>query len=477
MSHASYSLTIRAGIPARIGMLGQVLAAVGEAGGQVGGVDIVRSSTTAVTRDISVLARDEEHGEQIARAVAGVDGVSVESSIDRVFRAHAGGMVGMQNRVPVATRDDLSMAYTPGVARVCMAIHHDFEQAWEYTIKGNSVMVVSDGSSVVGQGDLGAEASLPALEAKAAFLRTLAGIDAFPLPVDLRDPAEIAEAVVLCSSVFAGIHLSDIAAPRCFEIQRLIDERLDIPVFHEDQGGTAAAVLAALTNGLGTAGTALADATIVVAGLGPGGQAVVRLLVAAGAGAVIACDSTGAVHAGRGGLDDAGLTWIAENTNPERRSGSVTDVLSGAHAFVGLSVPGLLSADAVRTMAADPVVLALAMPDPELLPDEAAGVARVYATGRPDVPNQINSGLASPGIWRGALDCRATAINQEMVLAAAAAIARTAAEDGGVSEVNVVPSIFSQRLVPNVAAAVRAAAEATGVARITASAAAAASAS
>ena len=404
------------------------------------------------------------------QAVEGVEGVRVESVNDRVFLSHLGGKVGMQNRVPVATRDDLSMAYTPGVARVCMAIHHDFDQAWEYTIKGNSVMVVSDGSSVVGQGDLGPEASLPALEAKCAFMHKLAGIDAFPLPVDLRDPAEIAEAVALVSSVFAGIHLSDIAAPRCFEVQRLLDERLDIPVFHEDQQGTAAAVLAALTNGLGFAGTSLSDATVVVAGLGPGGQAVVRLLADAGVGDVVACDSSGAVHRDR---DDAGgdLAWIAENTNSRGLAGSVADVLVDADAFVGLSAPGLLSADDVRRMAPDPVVLALAMPDPEILPDEAAGVARVYATGRPDVPNQINSGLASPGIWRGALDCRATEINQAMTLAAATAIAETAAQETGPSEFNVVPSIFNHRLVPNVAAAVRAAAEATGVARLRGSAA------
>lgn len=468
MPQANHSLTIRATLPARVGMLGSVLAAIGEAGGEVGGVDIVRSGKETVTRDIAVRARDDAHGAAIAEAVGGIEGVVVESSVDRVFLAHAGGMVGMQNRVPVATRDDLSMAYTPGVARVCMAIHHDFEQAWEYTIKGNSVMVVSDGSSVVGQGDLGPEASLPALEAKAALLRRLAAIDAFPLPVDLRDPEEIAEAVVLCSSVFAGIHLSDIAAPRCFEVQRLIQERLDIPVFHEDQQGTAAAVLAAVTNGLAVAGKTLSGASVVVAGLGPGGQAAVRLLVAAGAGSVVACDSKGAVHAGRGDLDDEGLAWIAANTNADGAAGTAAEVLAGADVFVGLSAPGLLSAGDVRAMAPDPVVLALAMPDPEILPADAAGVARVYATGRPDVPNQINSGLASPGIWRGALDCRATTITQEMTLAAARAIAATAEEDGGVSEVNVVPSIFSQRLVPNVAAAVRAAAEAGGVARIAA---------
>ena len=465
MATTNYSLTFRTAIPAQVGMLGQVMAAIGDADGSVGGVDIVRSAKDAVTRDITVYARDEEHGEAIRAALEGVEGVRVESVLDRVFLSHQGGVVGMQNRAPLTSRDDLSMAYTPGVARVCMAIHHDFEQAWDYTIKGNSVMVVSDGSSVVGQGDLGPEASLPALEAKCAFMRTLAGIDAFPLPVDLRDPAEIAEAVALCSSVFAGIHLSDIAAPRCFEVQRLLDERLDVPVFHEDQQGTAAAVLAALTNGLGLAGTSLSDATVVVAGLGPGGQAAVRLLVTAGAGEVIACDSQGAIQRDR---DDAGgdLAWIAEHTNASGRSGAVADVLEGAHAFVGLSAPGLLSAADVGRMAADPVVLALAMPDPEILPDEAAGVARVYATGRPDVPNQINSGLASPGIWRGALDCRASEINQAMTLAAATAIAETAVGESGPSEFNVVPSIFNPRLVPNVAAAVRAAAEATGVARV-----------
>lgn len=472
MSQPTYSLTMRVHIPASVGMLGRVMEAIGDTGGQVGGVDIVRSGKDAITRDITIYARDEEHGESIARAVREVDGVEVESLTDRVFLSHAGGKIGMENRVPVVTRDDLSMAYTPGVARVCMAIHHDFEQAWEYTIKGSSVMVVSDGSSVVGQGDLGPEAALPALEAKCAFLHTLAGIDAFPLPIDLRDPAEIAEAVVLTSSVFAGIHLADISAPRCFEIQRLIAERLDIPVFHEDQQGTAVVVLAALTNGLAVAGTTLADATIVVAGTGPGGQAVARLLVAAGAGAVIVADSKGAIHAGRGDLDDD-LSWIAANTNPAGLTGAVAEVLKGAHAFVGLSAPGLLSAADVKAMASDPVVLALAMPEPEILPSEAAGVAGVYATGRPDVPNQINSGLASPGIWRGALDCRATEINQAMTLAAATAIAETALEEGGLSATNVVPSIFNAQLVPNVAAAVRAAAEATGVARITSGAAAA----
>ncbi len=466
MSNANYSLTIRAAIRAEIGMLGRVLATIGDAGGLVGGVDIVRSSSDAVTRDITVLARDEEHGAQVQAAVDAIDGVSVEGANDRVFLSHMGGKIGMQNRVPVATRDDLSMAYTPGVARVCMAIHDDFDKAWDYTIKGSSVMVVSDGSSVVGQGDLGPLASLPALEAKSAFLHKLAAIDAFPLPVTVRDPEEIADVVARCASVFAGIHLADISAPRCFEVKRLLKERLDIPVFHEDQQGTAAVILAALTNGLAVAGKSLADATVVLAGLGPGGLAAAMLLAGAGVGNLIACDSKGAIHPGRTDLDQYEQRLV-ERTNPERREGSAAELLVGADAFVGLSVPGLLSRADIEAMAADPVVLALASPDPEISAAQASGVAAVYGTGRPEVPNQINSGLASPGIWRGALDCRATEINEEMVLAAAQAIAETAIEEAGLAALNVVPSIFNPRLVPNVAEAVKAAAERTGVARLT----------
>jgi malate dehydrogenase (oxaloacetate-decarboxylating) len=463
MSYANHSLTIRAVIPAGQGMLGRVLAAIADAGGDVVGVDIVRSRKDAVTRDITVHATDEAHGEALQAAVSGVDGVKIEGVSDRIFNSHAGGKVGMQNRVPVATRDDLSMAYTPGVARVCMAIHHDFEQAWDYTIKGNSVMVVSDGSSVVGQGDLGPEAALPAVEAKCMFLREFAGIDGFPLPVTVRDPEEIAEVIHLTSSVFAGIHLTDIAAPRCFEVLRKLEERLDIPVFHDDQQGTAVALLAALTNAMRVAGKELSAARVVVAGLGPGGMSTVRLLVAAGVGDVIACDSHGAVHAGREGMD-AELSWVAEHTNAEGRTGDVATLIEGADAFIGLSVPNLLSAEDVGTMAADAAVFALAMPEPEISPDAARGAVAVYGTGRPDVPNQINSSLAFPGIWRGALDCRATAINEAMILAAANAIAETAAADGLAAD-NVVPSVFNEKLVPNVAAAVREAAQATGVAR------------
>ncbi len=336
MSGPTHSLTIRAAIPARIGMLGEVMAAIAAQDALVGGVDIVRSTSESVTRDVAVLVRDDAHGERVRVAIAQVADVEVEGVADRALLAHAGGKIGMRNRVPVATRDDLSMAYTPGVARVCMAINEDPGRAWDYTIKGNSVMVVSDGSAVVGQGDLGPLAALPAMEAKCMFLRELAGIDAFPLPVTLRDPEAIARTVALCASPFAGVHVADVAAPRCFELGRALAPKVDVPVFQDDQAGTAAALLAALINSLELVGKRLSAARVVVAGLGPGGVATVRLLVAAGVGEVTACDSKGAVHSGRGDLTEDDR-WVAEHTNGARRTGSASDLVAGADVFIGLS--------------------------------------------------------------------------------------------------------------------------------------------
>jgi malate dehydrogenase (oxaloacetate-decarboxylating) len=445
-------------------MLGEVMAAIAAEQALVGGVDIVRSTTDAVTRDIAVLVHDDAHGDRVRRAIAGVPGTEVEGVADRAILAHAGGTLGMRNRVPVVTRDDLSMAYTPGVARVCMDIHDDPEKAWDYTIKGNSVMVVSDGSAVVGEGDLGPLAALPAMESKCLFLRELAGLDAFPIPLTERDPERIARIVELCASPFAGVHLTDIAAPRCFDLVRTLEPRVDIPVFQDDQWGTAAALLAGLLNGLELTGKRLADARIVVAGLGPAGVATVRLLVAAGAGEVVACDSKGALHSGRTDLTEDDR-WVAEHTNPGRATGAAPDLVTGADAFIGVSAPGLLNDDDVRGMARDPLVFALALPEPEVSRQVAGSLARVYATGRPDVPNQIHSALAFPGIWRGALDARASAIDEPMVLAAAGAIAETAAKRSSVRDDHVVPSVLDPDLVPNVARAVKAAAEASGVSR------------
>jgi len=462
MSYVDHSLTIRTRLPNSIGMLGQVMEAIGEAGGEVGSVDLVRAEGD-VTRDITVQVADDAGADAVCAAIAALPGVEIEQSHDRVFSSHVGGKMTMRNRVPVNTRDDLAMAYTPGVARVCMAIHDEPERVWDYTIRGNSVMVVSDGSSVVGLGDLGAEAALPAVEAKCVFLRELAGVDAFPLPITERDPEKMADIIVRCSSVFAGIHLTDMAAPRCFELAAKLRERLDIPVLHDDQEGTAAALLAALTNGFRIANKTLEDSTVVVAGLGPGGMSIVRILIATGVGKnLIAVDGQGAVTTERSDLTDE-LAWVAANTNPESRTGTAAELVAGADAFIGLSSPGILTAADVATMANDPVVLALAMPEPELSPEAGRSIAGVYGTGRPDVPNQINSVLAFPGIWRGSLDCRARHLNQAMIMAAARAIAETCGR--ALSEGYVVPSALNPELVDRVAKAVKTTAEATGAAR------------
>jgi len=426
MPDVNSSLIVRVNVPATTGTFGKVVAAISEAGARVGAADIVRSTAHEVTRDYQVYVRDVAHGEAVAAAIGALEGVSVVSVTSNVLTVHEGGAIGMKTRAPIATRDDLSMAYTPGVARVCMAIHHDFEQAWEYTIKANSVMVVSDGSDVLGLGDIGAEASLPACEAKSLFLRNLAGIDAFPLPVDARDPAAIVDAVALCSSVFAGVHLSDISAPRCFEIRDALAARLDIPVFHDDQQGTAVAVLAGLINAMTVVGKDLQDATIAITGQDtPAGFGAVRLLTAAGVG-------------------------------------SITDALAGADALVRFDRPA--TAACVDALGADPIVFNL-----NGTSTEAFARASVYASSLPSAPNQMNSAVAFPGIWKGALAVRATAINDAMLLAAAEAIAAVCRDAAGnVSADLVVPSVISTNVVGDVAAAVQAAAEATGVARIAA---------
>lgn len=463
MSNSEHSITIRTVLPAATGTFATVVEAIADTGAAVDGADLVLSRQDEVTRDFTVSVSGDDGAAGVVAALEKLDGVSVESVKDRVVLLHEGGKIGMRNRVPVSSRDDLAMAYTPGVARVCMAIHDEPEKAWDYTIKANSVMVVSDGSSVVGQGDLGADAALPAVEAKALFLRRLAGIDAFPLPIVERDITKLADIIERLSSVFAGIHLTDIAGSRSFELLREFRSRkLGIPIFHDDQEGTAAAILAALSNGLRCSGKTIEDSTIVVSGLGAGGMSTARILVAAGAGTVLAADSEGAIHTGRSDLgEDA--AWVAENTNPDGRTDDVRGLLAGADAFVGLSAPGIISADDIRTMAADPVVLAMAWPEPEISITEAAGVAAVYGSGRPEDPNQITSSLAYPGIWKGVLSCRAQRIDQQMVLAASRAIASSCGT--AMCSDYVVPSVLSDELVDRVADAVRTTAEQTGSAR------------
>ena len=434
------SVIVRAELSAGPEVLSHVMTAITMAGGEVDGMDTVRSTRETITRDIVILGADEQATDAIVQSLGSVQGVTVHGVTNAIFRAHEGGMLTMRTRIPVRNRDDLSMAYTPGVARVCMAIHDNLDRAWDLTIKGNSVMVISDGSALVGQGDLGPLAALPVLEGLSLFMREMAEVDAFPLPIDLDDPAAIADTVIKIASVFGGIHVADISAPNCFEITRILRGALDIPVVHGDGEGTAAALLAGTLNGLAVVGKNIAESSICVAGSGPGAMAYRRFAEKAGAAEVRGAETQEAMR----------------------------DLVKGADVYVGVSYPGSLSREDVAGMNADPVVLALGMPNPELDPSDADAVA-VFATGRPDMPNQINSTLAFPGIWRGLLDVRATEASDDALMAAACAIANVVVEEGALSADYVVPSVFNKRLVPAVAEAVAEASRRSGTARISAS--------
>jgi malate dehydrogenase (oxaloacetate-decarboxylating) len=460
VSSPNHDVTVRASLPAEVGKLGELMSAIAETGALVGGVEIVESTGASVTRDIALRVRDEAHAETVSQAMAGVEGVDVEGIADRAIVRHVAGKIGMRNRAALVNNDDLAMAYTPGVARVCMAINADPEAAWDYTIKGNSVMLVSDGSAVLGEGDLGPLASLPALEARALFLRELAGVDGFPLPVDERFVDRIAEAVRLAASPFAGVHLSDIAAPRTFDLERELSTRLDIPVL-ADERAEAAALLAGLWSGLGLVGGELERSTVVVAGAGASGLVVAQLLVTAGAGAVIVCDEAGAINSGRSDLDP-GILERAQKTNTAQRSGGLRNLLAGAQALVVAGADLSIKPADVGAMAPDPVVLTLPAAA-SALPTDAAALAGVVSTGRPDGPNYLSGALAFTGLWRAALDARVSAITDEMLLAAARAI-RATAEADGITADRIVPTLLAPNLVANVAVATHAAARESGVA-------------
>jgi malate dehydrogenase (oxaloacetate-decarboxylating) len=378
---------------------------------------------------------------------------------DRTFELHRGGKIEQRNKAALRTRDDLSMAYTPGVARVCEAIHADPDQAFEYTIKRNTVAVVSDGTAVLGLGDIGPAAALPVMEGKAMLFKEFAGVDAFPLCLDTKDPDEIVATVKALAPTFGGINLEDISAPRCFEIEdRLIDE-LDIPVFHDDQHGTAVVVMAALLNAVKLTGRRMEDLRVLVVGLGAAGVAVTKILHAGGVEHIVGCDSRGAVHTERFDYVDGAMNsmkrWYAEHTNPERRDGAPADVIDGMDLVIGLSGARVLPAEALARMAPDPIVFAMANPNPEVTPEEAAPYVRIMATGRSDYPNQINNVLCFPGIFRGALDVRATRITEPMKMAAARAIA-DAVPERELRDDCIVPSVFDRKVAPAVAAAVAA---------------------
>src|ERR1043166_2975700 len=461
---ASYSVTVRLEIENKPGMLGKVTSAIGKGGGDIGAIDVIEVGKTTITRDITFKASDESHAQQVVEKIRAVSGVRVVNVSDRTFLMHLGGKIEVNGKIAVKTRDDLSMAYTPAVARVCMAIHQDPEKAYALTIKQSCVAVVTDGTAVLGLGDIGPNGAQPVMEGKALIFKAFAGVDAFPICLATKDVDEIVMIVKALSPVFGGINLEDISAPRCFEIEERLQRDLDIPVFHDDQHGTAVVVLAAILNALKVVRKKLPEARIVFTGAGASGIATAKLLMKAGAKHIIGCDRAGAIYQGRVENMNSMKTWFAEHTNPKRVRGSAGDALQGADIFIGLSGPGVVSLKDIKAMRRDPIVFAMANPIPEIQPEEAGPHVKVMATGRPDYPNQINNSCCFPGFFRGMLDVRARRVNDQMKLAAATALAELVGRDELDPEY-ITPSMFDRRVVPAVAEAVSEAAVRTGVAR------------
>ena len=449
----SYSITVRLEVPSRGRAVSELTHAVELAGGAVTALDVTPQGRERLRVDVTCAARDTEHADAIVEALSGIDGVTVSKVSDRTFLLHLAGKIETQVKVPLRHRDDLSMAYTPGVARVALAIAANPDDVRRLTVKRNSVAVVTDGSAVLGLGNVGPYAALPVMEGKAALFKRFASIDAWPVCLDTQDIEEIIRTVQIIAPAFGGINLEDISAPRCFEVERRLRDLLDIPVFHDDQHGTAIVVLAALTNALRVVGKKLGAVRVTMAGAGAAGTAVLNLLLALGATDVIVCDEVGAVHKGRPGLTDS-LRWVAERTNADEYDGDLAGAVRGADVFIGVSAPNILTGDDIATMAADAIVFALANPVPEVDPDAAGEHAAVVATGRSDYPNQINNVLAFPGVFRGLLDAQSRTITDDMLVAAARALA------GVVSPAElgphyIIPSVFHPDVTPAVAAAVR----------------------
>ena len=447
-----YSITLRVAVNSAAGSTTDLASAVAATGAAVTALDIVESSHDAIVVDVTCNTVNEAHADQITEVINARPGMSVRKVSDRTFLLHLGGKLSVEPKVPLKNRDDLSRAYTPGVARVCLAIHKNPEDARRLTIKRNTVAVVTDGTAVLGLGDIGPAAALPVMEGKAALFKQFAGVDAWPVCLDTTDTEEIISIVKALAPVYGGVNLEDISAPRCFEIERRLRDELDIPVFHDDQHGTAIVVLAALINALRVVDKSISDVKIVVSGVGAAGHAIIQLLQAQGAAHIVAVARAGAIHRGETYTDEH-RTWIAEHTNEEGFSGTLEEALVGADVFIGVSGPNLFGADEVATMAPGAIVLALANPDPEVHPTEAAKHAAVVATGRSDFPNQINNVLAFPGLFRGLLDAAAADITTAMLVAAAEAIANCVSAE----ELNpsyIVPSVFDARVAPAVAEAV-----------------------
>ena len=456
---AQFSLTLRVALPQRPGgLLGKVTAAITRADGAIVAVDTVEARGERTLREITVECSGVEHRGRVISAVQALRGVEVVEITDRTFQVHRRGKIHTGLNMRVKSCDDLSMAYTPGVARVCSAIAENRQKAFKYTIKANTVAVVSDGTAVLGLGDIGPEAAMPVMEGKAMLFKEFADVDSFPICLSTKDVDEIVETVVRIAPTFGGINLEDISSPRCFELEQRLQRELDIPVFHDDQHGTAIVTLAALINACRLTDRRIEDLEVLLVGAGAAGVAVVKILMDAGVTSIVACDRFGAIHAGRedyeAGSMNAPKRWLAEHTNPRRRDGSPRSTLEGTDLFIGLCGPGIIDASDLERMNPDPFVFAMANPNPEVPPEQAAQYASVMATGRSDYPNQINNVLAFPGVFRGVLDARAPAITEDMKLAAARGIAGTVADDE-LDEDYIIPSVFNRDVSGAVASAVR----------------------
>ncbi|MGB3491562.1 MAG: malic enzyme-like NAD(P)-binding protein [Elainellaceae cyanobacterium] len=454
----SFSLTIRLQIPNRAGMLAEVTRAIATAGGNIGQIDLIEQTRKTVVREVAIDASSEAHAEDIIAAVNALDHIKVLNIYDRTFFLHQGGKISVSSKLALNHQSDLAMAYTPGVGRICRAIAEQPDRVFELTIKGNTVAIVTDGSAVLGLGNLGPEAAMPVMEGKAMLFKEFAGIDAFPICLATQDTDAIIEAVKNLSPVFGGVNLEDISAPRCFEIEARLQKELDIPIFHDDQHGTAIVTVAALINALKLVKKSFEDVKVVLNGAGAAGVAIARLLQKSGVQQILMCDSKGIISSDRSDLNDQKRAFAVE------KGGNLADAMKDADVFLGVSVPGVVTPEMVRSMAQDPIVFAMANPIPEIQPELIANDVAVMATGRSDYPNQINNVLAFPGIFRGALDCRASDLTTRMYLEAAEAIA-SLVRPNELDVEHIVPSVFDERVAPAVAAAVQHAARQEGLAR------------